>query len=574
MTSFSIFLRIMKRLGWIVVFTLSFSISVLAQQLKVFRVESISDDPFDFSARGDGTKKLDGNGDLYAILKITTDDPADDLRSYNFDFGMLNCIVDVHECEGEIWVYVQKNAKRVTISRSGFRTISRYDLQRTFLPGNVYRMKLSVDSMSEQIYSQILEFNITPHQSGAIVTYRSETSGTDKIVFGTTDVNGAVARSMKLGTYYYEVVANHYHTSEGMIVLDEKNGHHIENVVLNPNFAKVVLNASEDVDIYINGEKIGVQSWSGKLYPDTYQIECRKENHKNTYQIFEFREGESYNITLIQPKPIVGSLTLFSNPLGAEITIDGKNYGKTPKFIGDLLIGRHLVSLTMPKYKTVWREIEIKEGENYEDNVIMLLEDQYASESINNEGNSVSLSEPNSKSEIILNNSQSQDLLSNDNTYLDIGGQLISMNGIYAAVGKYFKNFNLETFYNYGLDRQIGYLVYPQEHLSVEQTMKCMSYGLKLGYGICAWNRMRFTPQFGMGVLNVYSADLNSFAITSTLNCRFEFAITKWLGVSIVPEFSFAVHRSALYQDMSEMFPKVKQWGNGFNLRGGLIFMF
>ena len=574
MTSFSIFLRIMKRLGWIVVFTLSFSISVLAQQLKVFRVESISDDLFDFSARGVGTKKLDGNGDLYAILKITTDDPADDLRSYNFDFGMLNCIVDVHECEGEIWVYVQKNAKRVTISRPGFRTISRYDLQRTFLPGNVYRMKLSVDSMSEQIYSQILEFNITPHQSGAIVTYRSETSGTDKIVFGTTDVNGAVARSMKLGTYYYEVVANHYHTSEGMIVLDEKNGHHIENVVLNPNFAKVVLNASEDVDIYINGEKIGVQSWSGKLYPDTYQIECRKENHKNTYQLFEFREGESYNITLIQPKPIVGSLTLFSNPLGAEITIDGKNYGKTPKFIGDLLIGRHLVSLTMPKYKTVWREIEIKEGENYEDNVIMLLEGQYASESINNEGDSVSLSEPNSKSEIILNNSQSQDLLSNDNTYLDIGGQLISMNGIYAAVGKYFKNFNLETFYNYGLDRQIGYLVYPQEHLSEEQTIKCMSYGLKTGYGIRAWMRVRFTPQCGISILNVYSSDLNSFAVTTSLGLKSEFAITKWLGISLVSEYTFAIHKNLLYRDMEELFPKVMRWGKGFNIRCGVILMF
>lgn len=550
-------------------------VDAFAQQLKVFSVASVEDDPFDMSASVKAsTKKVDGSGDLYAILKITSDDPEDDLREYNFDFGVLNSFVEVYDAEGEIWVYVQKNAKQVTISRNGYRTVNRYDLQRTFESGKVYRMKLSVKPEPTLIHSQILQFNITPNQSGVMVTYRSDVAGSDKILFGTTDVNGSVAKSMKLGTYYYEVVAEHYQTSEGMIVLDQRNGHYIEEVVLQSNFAEVALNASEGVKIYINGEYVGEHNWIGRLYPDTYQIECRKENHRSVYKTFKFYKGESYNITLPQPEPIVGTLRLFSNPLGAKIIIDGKEYGKTPKIIDDLLIGNHYVSLTMPKYKAVQRVVKIKEGEENEENIIMYLEDQYASEHIYNVSVSVQNANVTMKSEPVSDNIQGKGILRKNNTYVDISGQFISMSGVYSAIGKYFNKFNLEAFYNYGLDRQIGYLVYHQMNKSVEQTMKCMSYGLKLGYGICAWNRMRFTPQFGMGVLNVYSADLNSFAIISTLNCRFEFAITKWLGVSIVPEFSFAVHRSALYQDMSEMFPKVKQWGNGFNLRGGLIFMF
>ena len=50
-----------------------------AQQLKVFSVESVEDDPFDMSANAKATtKKVDGSGDLYAILKITSDDVDDD----------------------------------------------------------------------------------------------------------------------------------------------------------------------------------------------------------------------------------------------------------------------------------------------------------------------------------------------------------------------------------------------------------------------------------------------------------------------------------------------------------------
>ena len=490
-------------------------VDAFAQQLKVFSVASVEDDPFDMSASVKAsTKKVDGSGDLYAILKITSDDPEDDLREYNFDFGVLNSFVEVYDAEGEIWVYVQKNAKQVTISRNGYRTVNRYDLQRTFESGKVYRMKLSVKPEPTLIHSQILQFNITPNQSGVMVTYRSDVAGSDKILFGTTDVNGSVAKSMKLGTYYYEVVAEHYQTSEGMIVLDQRNGHYIEEVVLQSNFAEVALNASEGVKIYINGEYVGEHNWIGRLYPDTYQIECRKENHRSVYEAFKFYKGESYNITLPQPEPIVGTLRLFSNPLGAKIIIDGKEYGKTPKIIDDLLIGNHYVSLTMPKYKAVQRVVKIKEGEENEENIIMYLEDQYASEHIYNVSGSVQNANVTMKSAPVSDNIQGKGILRKNNTYVDISGQFISMSGVYSAIGKYFNKFNLEAFYNYGLDRQIGYLVYHQMNKSVEQTMKCMSYGLKLGYGICAWNRMRFTPQFGMGVLNVYSADLNSFAIT------------------------------------------------------------
>ena len=342
-----------------------------AQQLKVFSVESVEDDPFDMSANAKAaTKKVDGSGDLYAILKITSDDVDDDLRAYNFDFGMLKSIVEVHDAEGEIWVYVQKNAKQVTITRSGYRTVSRYDLQRTFESGKVYRMKISVKKEVASVGKGTLMFQITPAKAGIMVTY-TNSDGVESL-FGATDEYGQVAKYIELGTYTFSVVAEYYHKSEGRVKLESKNGSHIEEVVLRPNFADVELVAALGADIYVDGQKKGTSSWKGILGPGTYQIECRRENHRPTSKYVEVKDGEQYKFALDAPVPIVGTLVLMSSPLGATVKIDNKEYGKTPLTIDNILIGSHTVSISRDKYEPQTKTIIIKEGETIEENVVLV----------------------------------------------------------------------------------------------------------------------------------------------------------------------------------------------------------
>ncbi|MBR4974427.1 MAG: PEGA domain-containing protein, partial [Bacteroidales bacterium] len=342
-----------------------------AQQLKVFSVESVEDDPFDMSANAKAaTKKVDGSGDLYAILKITSDDVDDDLRAYNFDFGMLKSIVEVHDADGEIWVYVQKNAKQVTITRSGYRTVSRYDLQRTFEPGKVYRMKISVKKEVAVVGKGTLMFQITPAKAGIMVTY-TNSDGVESL-FGATDEYGQVAKYIELGTYTFSVVAEYYHKSEGRVKLESKNGTHTEEVVLRPNFADVELVAASGADIYVDGQKKGTSSWKGILGPGTYQVECRRENHRPTSKYVEVKDGEQYKFTLDAPVPIVGTLVLMSSPLGATVKIDNKEYGKTPLTLDNILIGSHTVTISRDKYEPQTKTIVVKEGEIIEENVALV----------------------------------------------------------------------------------------------------------------------------------------------------------------------------------------------------------
>lgn len=115
-------------------------VSAFGQQLR-FHVKNFALTQSDLTARSDQYKKIDGNGALYAIIKVSGEE-GDKLSEYQFNFGNMNHIVEEHD--GLLWIYVQKNAKRVSISRSGYLPLRNYDLRTTIEAGKTYVMHLSM----------------------------------------------------------------------------------------------------------------------------------------------------------------------------------------------------------------------------------------------------------------------------------------------------------------------------------------------------------------------------------------------------------------------------------------------
>ncbi len=65
---------------------------VTAQQK--FHIVSFDESPLDMTARDAQHEKIDGNGDRFAIVKVTSTSADDDLRAYNFDFGYMESLVE------------------------------------------------------------------------------------------------------------------------------------------------------------------------------------------------------------------------------------------------------------------------------------------------------------------------------------------------------------------------------------------------------------------------------------------------------------------------------------------------
>ncbi len=342
-------------------------VAVFSQNLQQFSVVSFEEKPFDTSANDARYKQIDGNGETFSIIKLVAAAPGDDLSAYTLDFGL--CEGRKKIVDGEVWWYVQRNAMRATIQREGFKTLKNYELSVTVQPGKVYEMTLQ--AAPKVVQRQFLVFEILPADSEAIITFKEANSGEEYKPFGNgkVDAGGRLAKSLGLGVYTYRIISTNYHMSEGLITLSTPNGKHVEKVSLRPNFANVTLNAQPGVEIYINEENMGQQSWTGKLSPGTYSIECRKPSHKSSLKTIVVEEGKDVTLQLQAPSPITGTLSLSSNPLGAKITIDGKKYGETPDFITDLVIGEHKVELTCAGYKSETVTVAIRENEETECNL-------------------------------------------------------------------------------------------------------------------------------------------------------------------------------------------------------------
>ena len=66
--------------------------------------------PTDLTANLEGTKEIDQNGEVAALIKVITTETG-----FVFDVGML-CIVRQVQQVGEIWVYVPHGVQRISIN--------------------------------------------------------------------------------------------------------------------------------------------------------------------------------------------------------------------------------------------------------------------------------------------------------------------------------------------------------------------------------------------------------------------------------------------------------------------------
>ncbi len=128
-------------------------------------------------------------------------------------------------------------------------------------------------------------------------------------------------------------------------------------------FAEVTLVTGNDADIYINGERKGKHTWTGRLASGSYLLESRQTGHVSFQMPYDFsRKDYGQTIRIQDPTPVYGSLVISSTPAKARITIDGEYVGETPKFIPNQLIGKHTIVAEKEGYEKQTKKIEVTEG--------------------------------------------------------------------------------------------------------------------------------------------------------------------------------------------------------------------
>ena len=595
-------LSVCPRLAIILFLAFFWGLHMQAQQK--FEIVSFEPNELDLSAKN--YPMNDNDGSLMALVRVKSEYPDDKLHAYSFKFGYLRSeVVDKRNELGEMWVYVQRNAKHVTITRDGFLPVTNYDLGFTIEAGMTYELILS--PRIGPVQKQMVQFNISPANVQATVMVRQRSNDASEELFGIVDANGFVEKALPLGTYEYRVLSDGgmYKESKGQFRLADRNQTHVEKVALQPNFGQVTLTVDADADIYVDGELRGRRSWTGVLKAGSYSVECRQENHHGTSEYITIAENDNRTFQLTRPTPVTGTLALISKPTAANISIDGKDYGQTPKNI-DIIIGRHSLTLTKSNYNKETQTFEIKENEITEltvalnDIARMTIKSRPTGSMLSIDGKEVGATPYTADlasgdyqvrlvhdkyhdlvKKIHLDSSHPEVTLSLSRQYqLPTGGyvqgtfQAGTLMGIGACAGGYLSNFNAELFYTLGMGKETFYLNATDGSPSTEANLKPTLMGVKVGYGIIVGTRLRVTPQVGFGALTVKGDGVTTGASCASVGMRADYVLAPNVGVNLTPEAQFAMSKNDLFTQLADMSSGVKGWGTGAALRIGLYLYF
>ena len=329
---------------------------IQAQDLK-FSIADFYQDQQDLTAQEEN--RDDGDGTPYAVIKVSSDNEDDDLSLFSFDFNNQRSTQEMRD--GELWLFVQRNAKYVTIRREGYRTLKNAALGLTLQAGKTYRMKLS--TQERVIQRRILQFKVTPANEKAIVKVKAEDSNEDYQLWGAVDANGSIDRLLETGAYVYEIVADGYEPSLGKVMLANGSGNYVESVTLTSNSGFLEITDAYGIagaEVYIDNRKVGTIPYkSGRMEcRNDYQLMISNGELYKTYNsTIEIRQGET---TTISPRLQSNfAETTIKVEDEAEIFLNGASKGKG-SWKGPLCAGVHDVECRLPNHISSKKQIVVK----------------------------------------------------------------------------------------------------------------------------------------------------------------------------------------------------------------------
>lgn len=404
----------MKRL--IAIFSI-IALAAVAAVAQTMSVAGFEERPMDMDARVTHPV-TDPNGQTCALIKVETTQTG-----FGFDTGVIQ-VVKTEQKIGEVWVYVQPRVKKITIMHQDYEPVRDYYFPTGALKeATVYLLKLRtagapVQAASTQQRSGFLIINSEPQ--GAEVWLNNESTGEVTPFRRKLAIGDEVPYRLSLPLYHDEAgmvtvdqprkelqfalrpafgsVTVTSTPSGASVFLDEKqvgqtpltldriaSGSHslrlqapqyaVERrnvsvadgqtanvaVTLAARFAEITVQAPQEAVVTVDGDRKGSGTLSWRQGEGLCDIVVSMAGHRDARRQLEVVAGRAQTVQLT-PQPIYGSASVDSDPMDAEIWIDGKQYGVTPNVVERLLVGSHTLVLKKSGCADLQQQFSVEEG--------------------------------------------------------------------------------------------------------------------------------------------------------------------------------------------------------------------
>lgn len=335
-----------------ILLSLLFSLATLVAMAQSMSVASFRYDEKDLTANSAGTMKYDQNGDKCALIRIQTTE-----KGFAFDVGVLG-VTDVDDKHvGEVWVYVPRGVKMITIRHAQLGTLERYAFPVSIQEGRTYVMHLTTAKVTTIVEQDdgLTYFTLSVVPSNAVVMVDNELKS--------LDADGSLILRLPRGEHSYSIQAPGYTSQSSSFTLGVEKV--TKSIQLESVMASITLSCgTPGASLYVNDQlRSSTSQWTGTLNAGSYLVEARKEGYYSAKQTVTLAQKENKSVNIPALTARVGNIDVSYKPVNCEVWVDGKKLGTSPDVFKGVMVGSRKVTLKKEGYVDKVVTAEVKEGE-------------------------------------------------------------------------------------------------------------------------------------------------------------------------------------------------------------------
>ena len=330
------------------ILSVSFALGTFAQELKI---KSCTLASTDVTASSLENIRMDDVGDPCALVKILLLDGISKVQG--------NVIGDIKEYSSEKWVYLSKGTKEIRIIPMHYKPLRVYfpDLGIDGVESKrTYVLDLVIQNMgAEPVDAGGNFYALSVQPKNAVVTIDG--------VLQPSSSDGEYSAMLPYGTHTYKVEAGGYISKSGSFVVSSGDMTPVSVSLLSAMASVSITCPTPAVSLYVDKKAVGNSPWSGSLKEGMHLLEARKSGYRSQQKTIQLAQQQKLDVTFGELVAIQGNLSVNYKPFGADVYVDGKKLGQSPRVFNGLLVGNHQVEVRKDGYATDRKTVAISEGQ-------------------------------------------------------------------------------------------------------------------------------------------------------------------------------------------------------------------
>ena len=296
--------------------------------------------------------------------------PRKDLNDRNCALVKVQFVGAISEVEGnvvkplvnhgnETWVYMPQGSRQLKL------------LTQSYLPVMVTFADYGVEKLeSNRTYVLILvkpSGQNEPVDAGgnfyAISVQPKDAKVTVDGVLQESLSDGEYSAMLPYGTHTYKVEAGGYISKSGSFSVSSGDMTPISISLVSALATVSVTCPTPAVSLYVDKKSVGNVPWSGSLKEGMHLVEVKKNGYRSQQKTIRLSQQQKLDVTFGELVAILGNLSVNYKPFGADVYVDGKKLGQSPRVFNGLLIGNHQVEVRKDGYTADKKSVTISEGQ-------------------------------------------------------------------------------------------------------------------------------------------------------------------------------------------------------------------